>query len=136
MWLNTLRWAMKPPLNWKQLERMSVTPTYRLERKLERELKARSEAERLLEVKSRELYQSKQELEGANRRKEAFLQVLNRFALALTSIETEEDLVWYVAREVVAKLGFEDCVFYIYELETDEIVQRAAIAAKTQTVTR
>lgn len=121
---------MKLPLKWKLRKSMSVTPTYRLERKLERELKARSEAERLLEVKSRELYQSKRELEDAHRRKEVFLQVLNRFALALTGIDTEEDLVWYVAREVVAKLGFDDCVFYIYEPDTEEIVQRAAIAAK------
>lgn len=109
---------------------MVVGPTQQLHHRVEREKRARLEAERLLEAKSLELYQSKKQLEQANEKKDAYLRVLNQFALALTEIETEEELVWYVAREVVGKLGFEDCVFYIFDEARQAIVQRAAIAGK------
>ena len=101
-----------------------------LERKLARELRARHEAEALLEKKSAELYQAKKTLELSNAGKEQYLQILADFALAITQIETVHDLAWYVARRVVGRLGFVDCVVYIYEPENRAIKQVAAIAEK------
>ena len=58
------------------------------------------------------------------------LKTLNDFAIELLSIPTREGLVWYVAREVVARLGFVDCVVYLLEPERGVIRQVAAIGAK------
>ncbi len=101
-----------------------------LERKLARELRARHEAEVILEEKSAALYQAKKNLEASNAGKGLYLQVLADFALAITQIESVEELAWYVARKVVGRLGFADCVVYIYEPETHCIKQSAAIAHK------
>lgn len=101
-----------------------------LERKLAREQQARHEAEVLLEKKSAALYQAKKELEASNAGQEQYLQILADFALALTQIDTVEQLAWYVARKVVARLGFADCVIYLYDPATNSIKQSAAIAEK------
>ncbi|MBL4838871.1 MAG: GAF domain-containing sensor histidine kinase [Kordiimonadaceae bacterium] len=58
------------------------------------------------------------------------LEILNRFSLALGALDTEEDLAWYVAQEVVGRLGFVDCVYYLYSADENCLVQRAAIASK------
>ncbi|MEX0299681.1 MAG: hypothetical protein AB3N28_11475, partial [Kordiimonas sp.] len=79
-------------------------------RKLEREKRARKEAEQLLEEKSLELFHSYQELEKTNEGHQSRLQILNKFSIAITQIETIDELGWYVAREVVGQLGFSDCV--------------------------
>lgn len=63
-------------------------------------------------------------------RKETYLRVLNSFAASLMGITSYDDLVWYVAKEVVARLGFVDCVIYDYEADRDMLVQRAAIGEK------
>ncbi|NVJ96683.1 MAG: response regulator [Alphaproteobacteria bacterium] len=99
-------------------------------RKYGRERQAREEAEHLLEAKSRELYRSRGQLDAAYRENMKFLSVLSGFASAITSITSEHDLVWYTAREVVGRLGFVDCVIYLYDEAKGCIVQRAAIAEK------
>ena len=71
---------------------MATVSTLQLQHRVEREQRARREAERLLEVKSLELYRSKKQLEAVNANKEAYLKVLGQFALALTEIDTEDDL--------------------------------------------
>lgn len=101
-----------------------------LERKLAREMRARHEAEVLLEKKSAALYHAKKSLETSNAGKEQYLQILADFALAITQIDTVEQLAWYVARKVVGRLGFTDCVVYIYDAATHSIKQMAAIAEK------
>lgn len=63
-------------------------------------------------------------------RKETYLRVLNSFAVSLMAINNYDDLVWYVAKEVVARLGFVDCVVYDYDPERRTLVQRAAIGEK------
>lgn len=55
------------------------------------------------------------------------LRIINNFALQLISLPSKNDLAWFVAREVVGKLGFEDCVVYFYDPETNLIRQSAAI---------
>lgn len=101
-----------------------------LERKLAREQQARHEAEVLLEEKSAALYHAKKKLEASNAGQEQYLQILADFALAITQINSVEQLAWYVARKVVARLGFADCVIYLYDPTTNAIKQLAAIAEK------
>ncbi len=98
--------------------------------KLERERRAREEAENLLEAKSRELFRSREELKASHTENLKFLNVLSEFAAAITDITSEEELVWYTAREVVGRLGFVDCVIYLYDEKSSSIIQRAAIADK------
>nr|WP_240969552.1 ATP-binding protein [Sneathiella limimaris] len=55
---------------------------------------------------------------------------MNAFAVDLISISDEKELAWYVAREVVSKLGFKDCVVYYCMENPSELVQMAAIGVK------
>lgn len=107
-----------------------VTEIELLKRKLNREQLARREAESLLEEKSAALYQAKKHLEDANAGKAQYLQVLADFALAITQIHSVDELAWYVARKVVGRLGFSDCVVYLYDPDSRCINQAAAIAEK------
>lgn len=107
-----------------------ITEVDLLQRKLGREKRARREAEVLLEKKSAELYEAKKNLEASNAGKEQHLQVLADFALAVTQIGSVDELVWYVARKVVGRMGFSDCVVYLYDPKSHCIRQAAAIAAK------
>jgi PAS domain S-box-containing protein len=63
-------------------------------------------------------------------RKEALLRTINEFALKLLTIPNKNELVWYVAREVVGRLGFSDCVIYLAGPERKLLRQAAAIGAK------
>ena len=95
-----------------------------------RERTARLEAEKLLEAKSAELYLVNQSLAAANSGKERYLGVLSDFAFMITKISSIDELCWYVAREVVGKLGFADCVVYLIDDADNCIFQQAAIAEK------
>lgn len=58
------------------------------------------------------------------------LKVLNDFAIQLISITDEVDLAWYVARDVIGKLGFDDCVIYFVDHDQTLLCQVAAIGHK------
>ena len=58
------------------------------------------------------------------------LSVLNRLAIDLFDFQSPDDIAWFVAREVVANLGFEDCVVYLLDTERSVLRQTAAIGAK------
>lgn len=70
------------------------------------------------------------ELLTAIQRKETYLKVLNNFAVNLIQINNYDDLIWYVTKEVVAQLGFVDCVIYQLHPDTNMLIQRAATGAK------
>jgi signal transduction histidine kinase len=55
------------------------------------------------------------------------LEVINRFALRLFAISSEQELAWFVAREIVEELGFEDCVIYYANAAQSSLSQVAAI---------
>jgi len=63
-------------------------------------------------------------------RKAAYLETINTFAIALIQLRTVDEILWAVARSGVAKLGFEDCVVYLLDEETDRLVQMAAHGPK------
>ena len=58
------------------------------------------------------------------------LRTLNTFAVDLMSIPSVEDLFWYVAQNVVGKLGFVDCVIYQADDALTELTQAAAWGEK------
>lgn len=55
------------------------------------------------------------------------LRVLNSFAIELMKIPSKAELAWYVAREVVARLGFSDCVVYYTQPDGKNLRQMAAL---------
>lgn len=59
------------------------------------------------------------------------IEVFRRFAVDMISISSEEELFWYVARHVVARLDFIDCVIYRLDEDTQTLEQMAAIGDKT-----
>ena len=70
-------------------------------------------------------------LRRRNRASEAqMLRTLNTFAVDLMSIPSVEDLFWYVAQNVVGKLGFVDCVIYQADEAQTELMQVAAWGEK------
>ncbi|WP_439123336.1 ATP-binding protein [Marivita sp.] len=58
------------------------------------------------------------------------LRTLNEFAVDLIGIPNATDLFWYVARNVVGRLGFVDCVIYTADPEAGELTQVAALGDK------
>jgi signal transduction histidine kinase/ActR/RegA family two-component response regulator len=70
------------------------------------------------------------ELLSAIQEKETYLKVLNNFAVNLIQISNYDDLVWYVAKEVVGRLGFLDCVIYRLDKESHTLIQVAATGEK------
>lgn len=66
-----------------------------------------------------------------NRASEAqMLRTLNMFAVDLMAIPSVEDLFWYVAQNVVGRLGFVDCVIYQADKAQTELKQVAAWGEK------
>ncbi len=59
------------------------------------------------------------------------LDALNRLASTLLHVQGEvDDILWDVANETVAQLGWEDCVIYLLDEERRGLVQRAAYGPK------
>lgn len=58
------------------------------------------------------------------------LRTLNEFAVDLMSIPNATDLFWYVAQNVVGKMGFVDCVIYTADAQAGELTQVAALGEK------
>lgn len=64
------------------------------------------------------------------KRKEHHLQIINDFALSLLEQNTVYDIVWVIAKKVVAQLGFVDCVIYLLDEERQVLIQHAAHGPK------
>ena len=58
------------------------------------------------------------------------LHVINQFAKDLIRLSSSKDLIWHTVNEVVAHLGFEDCVIYLIDEERNMLLQSAAYGAK------
>jgi len=58
------------------------------------------------------------------------LKVISNFALRLIAIPSRKELAWFIAREVVGQLGFDDCVVYLFDEEKKVLRQSAAIGEK------
>jgi signal transduction histidine kinase/PAS domain-containing protein len=70
------------------------------------------------------------EAENRTRRSEEAARIINSFAGSLVELESEEDVLWNVARDCVGRLGLPDCVVYVLDERRNVLVQRAAWGAK------
>jgi putative methionine-R-sulfoxide reductase with GAF domain len=70
------------------------------------------------------------EAENRTRRSEEAARIINSLAGSLVELESEEDVLWNVARDCVGRLGLPDCVVYVLDERRNVLVQRAAWGAK------
>lgn len=63
-------------------------------------------------------------------KKEHYLEVINKFAIALLNAKTISDIVWTVAKNAIAQLGYVDCVVYLTDQNNEYLIQRAAHGPK------
>jgi GAF domain-containing protein len=58
------------------------------------------------------------------------LAALNDFASSLSSLQTEDDILWELTRRCITTLGFEDCVIYLVDEDRGVLIQKAAFGPK------
>ena len=59
------------------------------------------------------------------------LRKINRFAKDLIDLNTQQDLIWYVVKQVVSELDLEDCVIYLFDKQSEKLIQSAAYGQKS-----
>ena len=57
-------------------------------------------------------------------------QISNYFSTSLIHLETEEEVLWDVAKNLIGTLGFEDCIIYLWNKDKTKLVQRAGFGPK------
>ncbi|MFK8103243.1 MAG: ATP-binding protein [Saprospiraceae bacterium] len=62
--------------------------------------------------------------------RERQLQIINDFAMSLLKKTTINDIVWLMAKSVIGKMGFIDCVIYLLDDSGTQLIQRAAHGVK------
>ncbi len=62
--------------------------------------------------------------------KERIIRVINNFATSILEQDTVEDILWAIAKNAIAKLGFVDCVVYLVDEEKGILHQKAAHGPK------
>ncbi|HKZ64825.1 MAG TPA: two-component regulator propeller domain-containing protein, partial [Chitinophagaceae bacterium] len=58
-------------------------------------------------------------------------QAINYFASSMSEQQTEENILWDVAKNCIGRLQFEDCVIYLLDEEQNILVQKAAHGPKS-----
>ncbi|MBN8782310.1 MAG: hypothetical protein ABS85_13255 [Sphingobacteriales bacterium SCN 48-20] len=58
-------------------------------------------------------------------------QVINYFATSMSGHVNVEDMLWDLAKNCISKLGFEDCVIYLRDVDRDVLIQKAAWGPKS-----
>ncbi len=79
-----------------------------------------------LEAENKQLKEQYQKL----LQKERHLSAMGNFASSLLHQNTVSDIVWSVAKNAVAKLGYVDCVVYLLNDAKTHLIQRAAYGPK------
>ncbi len=74
---------------------------------------------------------ARREAEQRTRRSEEGARTLHSLASSLLELDSEEDVVWDVARNCVGRLGLPDCVIYLTDPAHRILVQRAAWGTKS-----
>lgn len=62
------------------------------------------------------------------KRKAKSLEIINHFAQSMLKVDSVHDAVWMVAKEVISKLGYLDCIIYLRE--GNQLKQKAAFGPK------
>jgi serine phosphatase RsbU (regulator of sigma subunit) len=63
-------------------------------------------------------------------KKERYLEVIYKFATALLEAQSIDEVVWTVAKNAIAQLGYVDCVIYLTDDDGKYLIQRAAHGPK------
>lgn len=64
------------------------------------------------------------------REKSEQLEIIQDLAILLLQRSSLEDVLWLVARSTIARLGFEDCVIYLLDVDESRLIQKAAFGPK------
>lgn len=62
--------------------------------------------------------------------KERYLDIINDFSIHLIHQETRSEIAWAIAKRVIAKMGFLDCIVYLMAEDKHSLVQVAAHVPK------
>ena len=62
---------------------------------------------------------------------EDYLKLINAFAVDLLQRSTLDEIFWLIADRAIAGIGFDDCVIYLIDRATGELVQVAAYGPKS-----
>ncbi len=73
---------------------------------------------------------STNELISIHESQDHITEILSYFATSLFDKKNEEDVVWDITKNCIAKLGLEDCVIYIFDKNRNVLVQKAAYGNK------
>ncbi len=57
-------------------------------------------------------------------------QVINYFATSISGQTTVEEMLWDVAKNLIGRLGFEDCMIYLWNKDKTILLQRAGFGLK------
>lgn len=64
------------------------------------------------------------------REKNSLLSILSQYAVALLNLTTTEDVLRYTINQVVGRMGFNDCVIYLWNETDQRLVQHFSIGKK------
>ncbi len=59
-----------------------------------------------------------------------YLDIVSTFAVDLLSMNSIDEIIWHAARDVVAKLGFDDVVIYLFDEKKKKLIQAATFGNK------
>lgn len=59
-----------------------------------------------------------------------YLKALIEFVTSVIHINSVEEVIWLLTDEIIGKLGFEDCVVYLFDESTNLLHQKSAFGAK------
>jgi signal transduction histidine kinase len=59
-----------------------------------------------------------------------YLQIIQEYTLSLTNTKTVSEVCWELTKNVIAHIGFEDCVVYLYDENSGRLIQVAAHGPK------
>jgi ligand-binding sensor domain-containing protein/putative methionine-R-sulfoxide reductase with GAF domain len=80
-----------------------------------RQLKNKQQEESKIQQLALEQYQQQLEME----------QIINYFSSSLSNKNTQEEVIWDVARNLIHKLGFANCMIYLWNVDKTELIQKA-----------
>ena len=86
----------------------------------ERNIRAFDKEKLKVEQLSAAQYKSKLELE----------QIVNYFSSSLIDKHTDDDVLWDVAKNLISRLGFVDCMMYLWNDDKTKMIQRASYGPK------
>ena len=93
---------------------------YRYIKGREKSIKAVEAGKLKLQQLNADQYRNKLEME----------RIVNYFSSSLIAKNTVDDVLWDVAKNLIGRLGFEDCMMYLWNKEKTKMVQRAGYGPK------